>query len=427
MGVNGHFSVPGPDNIHRVELENGIVLLVYENPHVQSVVMSGSLAGGSIFDTPEQNGLASMTASALMQGTITRDFDAIYGSLEDIGADVSIGARVHRTGFGGKALAEDLPTLIDILSNSLRNPTFPEAHVQRMRGERLTWLQYSQQDTRYQAGRAFRRSLYPVSHPYHYATWGTQETLPRLTVSDLQDFHQRYYGPRGMIIAIVGAVKAEDAVQIVRDHFADWQNPDQPTPPPLPSLDPLEESRTEFVPVPGKTQSDIVMGVYGPSRFDEDYMAATLANSVLGEFGMMGRLGHVIREQLGLAYYAYSRIEGGYGPAPWAVLAGVAPENISLTIDRALEQLRHLVEQPVSDEDLADIQSYYTGRLPLRLESSEGIAVNLHGMESYGLGLDYLETYRDRIYSLTQADLLAAARRYLNPDAAVVAVAGPED
>lgn len=424
MPTNG--ALPGPDTITRVVLENGITVLVYENYAAQSVVLAGSLQAGSLYETPDKSGLASMTASALMRGTEQHDFDMIHASLEDIGADLDVGAGVHTAGFNGKSLAEDLPVLVNLASEALRHPVFPPDHVERLRGEIITGLQYRQQDTRFRANRAFRDSLYPANHPYHYSTRGTLQTVPQIAVADLHDYHRQHYGPSGMIVVIVGAVKAQDAVDIVRTRFADWQNPAQPTPTPLPDMPSVDEIRRVAVNVPGKTQSDIVLGVPGPSRLAPDYRAAALVNSVLGQFGMMGRIGEEVREKLGLAYYAYSSVEGGHGPNPWNVSAGVNPANVQLAVDSIMKEVRRITAEPVSDEDLADNKSYFTGHLPLQLESNEGIASSILNIELYDLGLDYLLKITDEINALTKDDLLAAARKYWNPDAYVMAVAGPE-
>lgn len=297
MAANG---LPSPDTITRVVLDNGITALVYENFAAQSVVISGSLRAGSLYETPERNGLAALTASALMRGTENRDFNAIHAELEDIGADIGVSSSIHRTGFFGKALAEDLPTLVDVLADVLRRPTFPAAHVERLRGEVLTGLQYRSQDTRYRANRAFRAALYPDNHPYHYGTSGTVETVPQIAVSDMIAFHQQHYGPEDMIIVVVGAVKAAAVIDTLKQYLADWQNPSQPQPPALPEVPRVTESRREKVALPGKTQSDIVLGLPGPARFSDDYQAAVLANSVLGQFGMMGRIGASV--QIGRAH-----------------------------------------------------------------------------------------------------------------------------
>lgn len=419
-------SLPGSHNITRVTLPNGITILVYEKFDALSVVLAGSLRVGSLYEAPAQNGLAALTASALLRGGQKRDFDTINAALEDIGADLDLSGNVNTTGFSGKSLAEDLPTLVDVLADVVRTPTFPVAQVERLRGEILTGLQYRTQDTRYRANRAFHEALYPAEHPYHYSSRGSVETVAKLAPAALADFHHQFYGPDGMIVVVVGAVKAADAVQIVRERFEDWSNPAQPAVPPLPPLAPVTTIRRAVVALPGKTQSDLVMGVPGPSRFSPDFQAASLANSVLGQFGMMGRIGRSVREELGLAYYAYSSLDGGFGPGPWSAAAGVNPANVELTIERIRDEFRRMTEELVSEDDLSDNQAYHVGHLPLQLESNEGIAFALRNIETYNLGLDYLVNYRDMIAGLTRADLLNAAKRYLNPDALVIGVAGPD-
>jgi zinc protease len=251
------------------------------------------------------------------------------------------------------------------------------------------------------------------------------DTLPTITVDEIRAFHRSQYGARGMTLAVVGAIKAQAVIDTVSHYFADWHNPDQPAIAQLPTIDVIPDAQQHEIGVSGKTQTDIVLGRLGPSRTADDYHAANLANSIMGQFGMMGRIGDAVREREGLAYYAGSQLEGGYGPGAWRFSAGVDPANIERTVYLIREEIRRIVSEPVDAEDLADNQSYFTGRLPLQLESNDGIAGILHSMEAYQLGLDYLETYRDRIYRLTTDDLLRAAQRYLDPDNLVVSVAGP--
>jgi zinc protease len=425
MATQKTYALPSTENITRVELDNGIIVLVYENHSVQSVYMTGTFHAGGIYNSPEQSGLASMTASALMHGTTQRDFDALHTHLEDIGADFGFGCGVHNASFSGKALAEDLPVLVDVLADTLRNPAFPEEQFERLRGERLTALRYSQQDTHWLAGRAFRKALYPENHPYHHSVAGTMQTLPTLTASAARAFHQTHYGPKGMTITIVGAINADDAINVVRSHLGEWKNSNQPNIAELPEIAPPTETQRINIAVPGKTQANVIMGTLGPPRSADDFQAANLANSILGEFGMMGRIGNVVREQNGMAYYAGSNLAAGIGPGTWMVNAGVDPVNADRAIELSIGELRRITTEPVSEEDLTDNQSYLTGRLPLYLESNKGIAATLQHMENYNLGLDYLLNYHELIYSLTRDDLLAAAQNYLDPDALVIVVAGP--
>lgn len=424
---HGLQSMPNSETITRAELPNGITVLAYENPATKSVVLSGSLdCGGSMNERTEHNGLAVMTAGALMRGTQNHDFQSLAASLEDVGADFGASAGVHGVNFGGKALGEDLPLLVDVMAEVLRRPTFPTDHVELLRREVLTWLKYGLQDTRRQAGRAFREALYDARHPYHYSPRGTLETIPNLSAAMMKDFHAQNYGPKGMTVVAVGNLRASEVVELIQAKFGDWQNPAQPVWAAVPPAPNAEDIRRTFVPIPGKTQSDIVMGVVGPSRKSEDFQAARLANSILGEFGMMGRVGENVRVKGGMAYYAYSKLEGGHGPGAWLISAGVNPANVERAIDLSIQEVRRMAEELVTDEEIADNKSYFTGRLPLQLESNEGVAGTILSMMEYDLGLDYLAEMPTIINSLTRDSLMEAVRHYWNPEAYVVAVAGPQ-
>jgi zinc protease len=420
------YDFPNSQNILRKVLPNGIRVLAYETPHVASVAIDGGLKAGALYELPDEpRGTASMTASALLRGTHQRDFDAIHETLESIGAELNSGALLHNAVFSGKALAEDLPTLLELLSQSLRSPSFPEALIEPLRQQRMTGLKYSLQDTRFQSQRVFRELLYPQGHPLYGLPGGDMESLSRLTSEVLQAYHQRVYTPRDMIVVIVGAIAPEKALEQVERYLGDWQAPASASAvQTLPVVVPPSEIRRSDMAIQGKTQVDIVMGTVGPSRHDSDYIACALGNSILGEFGMMGRIGAVIREELGLAYYAYSALEGGESRGAWVVSAGVAPHNVELAIERVRDEIRRICDEGVSADDLRDNQSYFIGRLPLRLETNGGIAASLEMMERYQLGLDYLLNYADMIRRITRDDVQAALAHYLSADALCIATAG---
>jgi zinc protease len=227
-----------------------------------------------------------------------------------------------------------------------------------------------------------------------------------------------------MVIAIVGAVAPEDALEKVQQSLGNWKNPNQPALIDLPSVHPLAELTRAAVSIPGKTQSDIVLGVAGPKRKSPDFTAAALGNNILGQFGMMGRVGKAVRERAGLAYYAYSRVGGGVGPGPWSVVAGVNPENVEQATDLIRQEIKRFVSEPVSIDELRDSQANFIGRLPLALESNSGVCGALLSMERHQLGLDYFQRYADRINAITPEDVLRAAGGYLHADKLAIAVAG---
>ena len=418
------YSLPGPEDISRSELPNGIIVLARPNFNSPSVVISGYLPVGNLFDSDEKLGLASFTASALMRGTARRSFQEIYMALESSGASLGFNGGTHTTGFGGKALVEDLDLLLEILNESLRHPSFPVDQVERLRAQILTGLSIQAQDTREMSSLAFDKITY-AGHPYSRPEEGYPNTVKAISRDDLQGFHERFYGPRGMVIAVVGAVDPSQAIDKVAQILDSWQNPEQPEPPALPPVKSLDALVTERVVIPGKFQADIVTGAAGPARRSPDYFAAALGNSVLGEFGMMGRIGEVVREKSGLAYYAYSNLAGGLGPGPWYVSAGVDPANVEQASYLIRQEIRRFVEQPVSQGELSDSQANFVGRLPLSLESNGGVAAALLNLERYDLGLDYYYRYADLIQAVTPEEVLETARRYLDPERLAVAIAGP--
>jgi zinc protease len=417
-------SLPGPDDITRARLENGITVLSRANFNSPSVTISGILQVGALFDPDEHLGLADFTATALMRGTTRRSFQQIYEALESCGANLGFDSSTHTTRFYARALAEDLDLVLELLAECLRQPGFPAEQVERLRAQLLTGLAIRAQDTAEMASLAFDEVVY-AGHPYSRPEDGHVDTVQAIRREDLAAFHAQYYGPQGMIVAMVGGVDPNLAVEKIATALGDWRNPGQPEPPQLPPVRTLDERQQKIVVLPGKSQADILMGAAGPARRSPDYLAASLGNNVLGQFGMMGRLGESIREQAGLAYYASSGLSGGTGPGPWTISMGVDPANVARAIDLALQEVRRFTREPVSDEELADSQANYIGQLPLSLESNGGVASALINLERFDLGLDYYQRYSDRINAVTKEQVLDAARRYLDADHLGIAIAGP--
>jgi len=418
------FAFPGPEDISRTVLNNGIVLLSRQNYHSPSVVINGYIRAGSIFDPEEMLGLGSFTADALLHGTEKRNFYQVYDALESIGAGLGFSGSVHSTTFNGRCLAEDLPLVLEILGDALQHPVFPPEQVERIRAQITTSLAIREQDTADMAGLAFDEIVYQ-GHPYSKPAEGYPETILKIQVNDLREYHGHYYGPQGMVLAVVGAVESERVVELVTQYLGEWGNPQQPTEPDLPPIRPLEKTTRTRVVIPGKSQSDILIGAAGPARIAPDYFAAALGNNVLGEFGMMGRIGEAVRERAGLAYYASSHLSGGIGPGPWLVSAGVDPHNEDLVIRLIQDEIDRFTSEPVSEAELLDSKSQFIGSLPLSLESNSGVSAALVSLERYDLGLDYFYHFTNLIQEVGTADVLNTARRYLDPECLAVAVAGP--
>lgn len=417
-------SLPGPEDIFRTTLSNGITLLARSSFVSPSISMGGYLPAGAIFESDEKLGLADFVSSCLMRGTQTHSFDSIYNELESVGASLGFDSNVHNLNFGGRSLVEDFPLLLTLFSESLRTPTFPKKEIETLRTHMLTSLALREQSTSEMAAMAFDRMLF-ADHPYSRPTDGNVETVQSITRRDMLDFHRRHFGPKGMVIAVVGAIEPQQAAEALEKILGGWQVPGQIPPPPLPNPKPIGKSIRHHHPIPEKFQSDLVIGVLGPSRKDPEYFSASLGNSILGQFGMMGRIGDVVREKSGLAYYASSSLNAGVGPGSWEVSAGVNPQNLEKAIDLIEKELRRFIKNGVTKEELADNQANYIGRLPLSLESNSGVAGALLNIERFGLGLDYYQRYETTVRKVTRADVLETARKYIDPERLVISTSGP--
>lgn len=417
-------TLPGPETVVRQELSNGITFLSRENFSSPSVVVSGYLHAGALQEEAHMAGLASMTAASLMRGTRERKFSEIYDSIESIGARLNFSAGKHSISFSGKALAEDLGVLLDLLYEVLLSPTFPKAQVERLRAEKLTALGIRDQETSARADLAFNELIYK-DHPYAIPTEGNKDTVAQLTAANVRSFHRRYFKPDGMVICVVGGIKARKAAKAVSSRFSSWKANGKLPDLGVSAVSPPEGIIRAHVDLEGKSQADLVMGIPGPPRSDPDFVTAALTNNILGRFGMFGRIGDVVREEAGLAYYAYSSLSGGIGPGPWQVVAGVNPSNLDQAIELIRGELRKIIRKPPSQDELDDNKANFIGRLPLQLESNEGVAGAIVNAERHSLGLDYYQKYPELIASVTQEGIQKVARRFIDPDNLAIATAGP--
>ena len=417
-------SRPNADSIQRHVLSNGIITLIYQNPNARTVLIDGAVWAGSVDVQPQQAGLANFVASSLMRGTENRSFEQIYDELEGVGASLGYSSGYQLSDFSAEALPEDLDLLLDIVNDTLRNPTFPATEIEKVRSETLTGILMQQNNPASMARQKFRETLYG-DHPYGQTTNGTLESVSALTPSDLAAFHQARYAPNGMILTIVSELDPQDVLAKIERVLGDWRNAAYMPQPTIPDHPRPQELQRVHHSMPDKTQSDIVLGLPGPLRANPDYNALRMANTILGVFGMMGRLGKSVREKQGLAYYVRSVLSGSWGPTPWYVNTGVAPDKVEQAIDSIRAEICRIQDEPVSAEELADSKAYLTGSLPMSIETSAGIVNNIFQMEFLQLGLDYLDRYQDMINAVTIEQVQTAAQTYFSADDVVIAVAGP--
>lgn len=423
------------NSVARHTLQNGATLLVYPNPASPSVAIGAYHAGGAVLETRESAGLASLTADALNRGTADRSFLEFSEALDHVGATLSFHADTEYAAFGGRSLAEDLELLLTLAADALTQPTFPEDEVGRVREQTLTVLAHAEDSPGSRAARRFRELLYGPDNPNGWPEDGYAETVREFAADDLRAFHMRAYAPASMVLAVVGSVDPMATRDLAERTIGAW-NPRQDAVTPTGWRQALQAAdaprataevvRREDLTIEGKTQTEFLLGWMGIRRTDPSYYATIVANFILGQLGLGGRIGSNVRDTQGLAYHASSYVVPGLTRQPWSIRAGINPANVDRAIEASLHEARQLADTPPDDEELGLSKQALIGSLPLRLERNDGIANMLLTMERYGLGLDHLGVYADLIRSVTADDVRDVTAAVMSDPAYTLVTAGPE-
>jgi zinc protease len=415
----------GSYGFFRTTLQNGIVVLAQPRPGDLAIDGSISIEAGQNATQDMRPGIASFMADMLNRGTDSRTFEEYNEAIDGLGAMIHAGAGRRSVSVDFHALSEDLPSVLELVSDLVRNPVFPEDELEKVRSQALTSLRENEDDTGTVAGDAMRELLYPEGNPSRMPLDGTVESIEGFTREDLAQYHANYVAPGAMTVSMVGGIASiEEAAEHLQRAFGDWRRSTPRTAAPS-TIEPPESSLRDDRIIAGKSQANLVMAYPTLARAHEDYYALNVANVILGQLGLMGRLGATVRDEQGLAYHVSSSLSPGIATSLWTARAGVDPANVDRTIDGIVGEVRRLRSEQVSEDELVDAKTYIIGSLPLGLESLGGVSSLLQSIQRFGHGLDYLDRFPDVINALTVEDLQRAAQQHLDPDRMATGTAGP--
>jgi zinc protease len=288
----------------------------------------------------------------------------------------------------------------------------------------VTAIRQDQDNPGIRAAEALQALLYGPSHPYGRPAKGTVESVERIRRDDLVAYHAARFAPGALFIVIVGDVRAANAVAQVTAAFAGWDAvaaPERAVPPV-----PRHSSRQSVtIEMPDKPQSDIAYGFTSISRLDPAYCHHWVMNTILGQFGLGGRLAENIRERQGMAYYAFSSFDPSLGPGPLLIRAGVDPANVERALAAIDTEVGSLGRDGATERELLETCRYLIGSIPRMLETNQLIATFLQTAEFFDLGLDYDRRLPALLQAVTLEDVNAAAASVLHPERACVVSAGP--
>jgi len=414
----------------RQQLRSGLTVLAARHDATEHVELGLSLPAGTACERPEQSGLANFAARGVLLGTERLDFDAYNEALDAIGGTLSARCAADSAVWRGACLAADLPVMLGLLRQALAAPRFAPEDTERLRSQILMGIHERDQDTMRVARRVSLELAFGREHPYGRPANGYQEVVQKLGTAELREFWRHTYGPGSATVVVVGPGEPGELAAAVEAELGVWATQTGAGEAPAnavscPAPPPAASAGRRDLQLPGKTQTDIAMAVPTLRRRDEEFEALSLANLILGRLGLGGRIGHRVRDQLGLAYYCFSAVVGGLGPSPWILSAGVNPARVELALQTIQEELDRLREEPVSGEELEAAVGYARGSLAIELEEPGGLADTILRLETQGLGLDYVQHYLAWLERVSADALQAAARRYLDPEAISVVTAGP--
>jgi zinc protease len=400
---------------------NGMTVLVLEQHFLPIVEVHALIKTGSAQDPPDKAGLANLVASLLDEGTITRTSKQLAEQIDFVGGALAVKASEDFTTASARVLKKDVDLGFTLLADILQHPAFPKQEFERIREQILGEMASDKDDPGHVAMKAFNQLVFH-GHPYRWPLNGTEETLGKITHTDVVNFYAKEYLPGQVILTVVGDVTVEQVTGLVHTHFGTWKK----SPPPVRTVKkaaPVDRKTVQLI-EKDLTQSNIILGHGGISRTNPDFYAITVMNYILGAGGFSSRLMDSIRDKQGLAYGIMSHFDARLMPGSFWINLQTRTETTNQAITGVLTELKSIREAPVSDQELSEAKSFLVGSFPLRLDSTAKLAQVLAQVEFYGLGFEYFSQYPVWIERVTKEDVQRVAKQYLDPQRYALVVVG---
>jgi zinc protease len=407
-----------PFQTQRVILQNGITVLVVENPVADIVATRCFIRGGSKLETLAQAGISHLTMNLLTRGTVNFSSQAIAEQVEFLGASLGTESTADYFSLSSKTVAGDFEQILELTAEILRFPNFPDREIELER--RLTLQAIRSQNERpfTIAYEILQGSIYG-KHPYALPSLGTQESISQVNRQDLISFHLAYFRPEQLVISIAGRVKADSAIALVEQLFGSWQV--------------TEENQTERVVIPEfrpetiKTyqenkQAIIMLGYGAPEVYSPDFAVLKLIASYLGN-GLSSRLFVELREKRGLAYEVSAFYPTRQYASQFVAYIGTSPHQAPIAQDSLKAECDRLKFQLLSEHELRTAKSKILGQYALGKQTNGQIAQILGLYETLGLGLEFDLDYAKLITAVSEADVQRVAQTYFTAPA--ISIIGP--
>jgi zinc protease len=405
----------------RIVLDNGMILFLIEDHELPLVSISAVVRTGAAYDPPEKEGLAELTGRAMRTGgTTALTGDAMDDRLDHYAINIWTNVDTEVSRFGLSALKENLEMGVDLFSQILQSPRFEPQKVQTEKDLLKEGLRRIEDDPQEYAFREFRKHLYQ-GNPR-----GNQKTIAsvdKIQISDLTGFHQKYFSPRNMMLAVTGDITREEAVPLLSRYFGPAPRNEKPE-----SLSaPLIRGDGKVILVPKETpQSIVLMGFSAPPKNSPDYFAFSILDFVLGSGGFRSRIFQEIRNNQGLAYSAGSFYKAREDYGVLSTYGMTKADSTMKVLDAMKSIITEVASNPLKSEEINWAKKSITNSFLFSFVSAEQIAYQQLTIEYDGLPADFLQNYRDKIQRVGSGQIQPLAKKYLRPDQATVLILGDE-
>lgn len=415
-----------PGQIRMVTLDNGLRVLLQENPATPTVSVQFYALGGLLAENAQNNGITNLMAEASLRGTKTRSGDQIAEFFDSIGAGVDAGGGSNTFFYKAEILKENLAEALPVFADVVLNPSFTPEAIEEVRKPILDRIRAIDEDWRSELFQQIRRKYFG-NHPYSMDVLGQIDSVSRLTGEDLRKFHDQYVAGPSAILAIFGDFDAAAVEKQVRELFGTLPSEKAPA-----LAGPVEGNANPgklFIKAKGPDRQ--VAGValaYPSAGFTDinDRYAMTVLDTIVSGYQMpSGWLHEALRG--GTNKYVYevhamnwTGLKGGFFPA----YAGTQPEQVSTVISIVMDLLAKASEGTFSDEELQRAKGVILTTQLLDRQTNSQRAAMAALDELYGLGYDFSDKLPEIMESVKMADVQAVAKKYLSDP--VIAVVTPE-
>jgi zinc protease len=402
-------------------LPNGLRLVVIERHAEPEVSLRLMLPAGKLYEPAGKAGLASATAALLTQGTASRSAQQIAAAIDGVGGSLDAGSGADFAYVEAAVTSDQLDLALELLGDVVLHPSFPAPEIERWRRKSLSSLELQRANPGYLAEIAFQRLVFGT-YPYGVPASGTPESVRGLTRDDLAAFQRSHYLPNGAILALVGDFRPDQALAGVERVFGGWAKGAALRPPAL-ELPAWPRQKILVVDKPDAVQTQIRVGQAALAYTDPDFFTATVYGTVLGG-SSSARMFKEIRIKRGLAYGAYcgfsEQLVSGSFAARTSTKTASTMEALRLTLD----EISGMGKAPVPAAELEEAKTYLNGAFPLEIESAGDVAARVLTTLGYGLGREFLDSYRDRIAAVTAAGIQRFAATRIHPERSVIVLVG---